>query len=230
LPANHPNFGRPSGQPENSRLRDIAQNHRTKSEKGASPMSLSFADFAWILLALTAAIAAGAYFFSKNRVEPVGVVRSNDFTDERLRQAAIQAVKGVDVSKMGAEEAEAHLEELARHAVAREYSEIYPGLKVEVTPSWPDAKCVISGNIASIRLWTGHRIVGDREGIRSINVEVNRQATLKLETRRPLKDAWGDLTSPPAKSEPVAPRLKVAPPPSTTPPPRAAPRKATLKR
>ncbi len=193
-------------------------------------MSLSFADFAWILLALTAAIAAGAYFFSKNRVEPVGVVRSNDFTDERLRQAAIQAVKGVDVSKMGAEEAEAHLEELARHAVAREYSEIYPGLKVEVTPSWPDAKCVISGNIASIRLWTGHRIVGDREGIRSINVEVNRQPTLKLETRRPLKDAWGDLTSPPAKSEPVAPRLKVAPPPSTTPPPRAAPRKATLKR
>jgi hypothetical protein len=87
-------------------------------------MSLSFADFAWILLALTAAIAAGACFFSKNRVEPVGVVRSNDFTDERLRQAAIHAVKGVDVSKMGAEEAEAHLEELARHGVAKEYAEI----------------------------------------------------------------------------------------------------------
>jgi hypothetical protein len=189
-------------------------------------MSLSFADFAWILLALTAAIAAGAYFFSKNRVEPVGVVRSNDFTDERLRQAAIQAVKGVDVSKMGAEEAEAHLEELARHGVAKEYAEIYPGLKVEVTPSWPDAKCVISGNIASIRLWVGHRIVGDREGIRSINVEVNRQPTLKLETKRPISEAWKDIHSPPGKAEPVAPRLKVAsasasPPPSTTPPPRA---------
>ena len=197
-------------------------------------MSLSFADFAWILLALTAAIAAGAYFFSKNRVEPVGVVRSNDFTDERLRQAAIQAVKGVDVSRMGAEEAEAHLEELARHAVAKEYAEIYPGLKVEVTPSWPDAKCVISGNIASIRLWVGHRIVGDKEGIRSINVEVNRQATLNLQTKRPLKAAWEDITSPPAKSEPVAPRLKVAANasarPAEVPKARKLPAKATLKK
>jgi hypothetical protein len=179
-------------------------------------MSLSFADFAWILLALTAAIAAGAYFFSKNRVEPVGLVRSNEWSDERLRQAAIQAVKGVDVSKMGAEEAEAHLEELARHSVAREYAAIYPGLKVEVTPSWPDAKCVISGNIASIRLWVGHRIVGDKEGIRSINVEVNRQPTLKLETKRPIKEAWADIHKPPAKDEPVAPR--------------AVPKKAEFKR
>jgi hypothetical protein len=186
-------------------------------------MTLSVADFAWILLALTAAIAAGAYFFSKNRVEPVGVVRSNDFTDERLRQAAIQAVKGVDVSKMGAEEAEAHLEELARHGVAREYSEIYPGLRVEVTPHWPDAKCVISGNIASIRLWIGHRIVGDKEGIRSINVEVNRAPTLNLQTKRPIAEAWSDITSPPKRTEPVAPRLKVAaassaPTPPTQPP------------
>ena len=193
-------------------------------------MSLSVADFAWILLALTAAIAAGAYFFSKNRIEPVGFVRSNDFTDERLRQAAIQAVKGVDVSKMGAEEAEAHLEELARHAVAKEYAEIYPGLKVEVTPSWPDAKCVISGNIASIRLWVGHRIVGDKEGIRSVNVEVNRQPTLKLESRRPLKTAWEDITSPPAKTEPVAPRLKVAAASSDAPKARKLPAKATLRK
>jgi len=188
-------------------------------------MTLSVADFAWILLALTAAIAAGAYFFSKNRVEPVGVVRSNDFTDERLRQAAIQAVKGVDVSKMGAEEAEAHLEELARHAVAREYAEIYPGLRVEVTPTWPDAKCVISGNIASIRLWIGHRIVGDKEGIRSINVEVNRAPTLNLQTKRPISEAWSDITSPPKRTEPVAPRLKVASassaPTPPTPPPKA---------
>ena len=193
-------------------------------------MSLSFADFAWILLALTAAIAAGAYFFSKNRVEPVGVVRSNDFTDERLRQAAIQAVKGVDVSKMGAEEAEAHLEELARHAVAKEYAEIYPGLKVEVTASWPDAKCVISGNIASIRLWVGHRIVGDKEGIRSINVEVNRQPTLKLEAKRPIKEAWEDIHSPPKRSEPVAPRLKVAVASSDAHKVRKMPAKATLRK
>ena len=193
-------------------------------------MSLSVWDFAWILLALAAAIAFGAYFFSKTRIEPVGIVRANDFTDEKLRQAVIQAVKGVDVSKMSAEEAEAHLEELARHAIAREYANIHPGLKIEVTPNWPDAKCVISGNIAAIRPWVGHRIVGDREGIRSVNVEVNRQPTLKLETRRPLREAWSDLTAPPAKSEPVAPRLKVAAASSDAPKARKLPAKATLRK
>lgn len=173
-------------------------------------MSLSFTDFVWVLLALAGAITFGAYFFSKTRIEPVGVVRANDFTDEKLRQAAIQAVKGVDVSKMAADEAEMHLEELARHAVARQYAEIYPGLKVEVTRHWPDAKCVISGNIALIRLWVGQRVVGDKEGIRSISVEVNRQPTLNLSTKRPIKEAWEDINSPPKRGEPVAPRLKVA--------------------
>lgn len=197
---------------------------------------LSLADVALLLLALAGAVACGWYFFSKTRIEPVGIVRANDFSDEKLRQAVIQACKGVDVSKMGAEEAEAHLEELARHAIAREYANIHPGLKIEVTPHWPDAKCVISGNIAAIRPWVGHRLVGDKEGIRSVNVEVNRQATLKLETRRPLKSAWEDLTSPPAKSEPVAPRLKVAAAPSARPiaaapqPAQNQPPKATRKR
>lgn len=170
---------------------------------------LNIGDFALILLALAGAIAFGAYFFSKTRAEPHGVVRSNDFSDERLRQAVIRAVKGVDVASMGVEDAEAHLEELARHALAREYATIHPGVKVEVTPNWPDAKCVISGNIASIRPWIGHRIMGDKEGIRSVNVEVNRQPTLKLETRRPIKEAWDDITSPPAKAEPVTPLKQV---------------------
>jgi len=197
-------------------------------------MSLSLWEIAGIVLVLAVAVAIGAYFFSKTRIEPVGIVRANDFTDEKLRQAAIQAVKGVDVSRMGAEEAEAHLEEIARHAVAREYASIYPGLKVEVTPHWPDAKCVISGNIASIRLWIGHRITGDKEGIRSVNVEVNRQPTLKLETKRPIKAAWDDINSPPAKSEPVAPRLKVAANasarPAEVPKARKLPAKATLRK
>ncbi len=188
-------------------------------------MMLSFADYFWVLLALACAIAFGAYFFSKTRIEPRGIVRANDVTDEKLRQAVIRAVKGVDVASMPREQAERHLEELSRHATAREYAEIY-AQPVEVTETWPDARCIISGNIAVIDLWVGHRIVGDREGIKPIQVEVNRQATLKLETRRPLKEAWSDITSPPAKSEPVAPRLKVAsasssPPPSTTPPPKA---------
>ena len=193
-------------------------------------MSLSLWEIAGIVLVLAVAVAIGAYFFSKTRVEPIGIVRANDFTDEKLRQAVIQAVKGVDVSKMSAEEAEAHLEELARHAIAREYANIHPGLKIEVTPNWPDAKCVISGNIAAIRPWVGHRIIGDKEGIRSVNVEVNRQPTLKLETKRPIKEAWEDIHSPPKRSEPVAPRLKVAAASSDAPKARKLPAKATLRK
>lgn len=192
-------------------------------------MSLSVWDFAWILLALAAAIAFGAYFFSKTRIEPRGIVRANDVTDEKLRQAVIRAVKGVDVASMPREQAERHLEELSRHATAREYAEIY-AQPVEVTETWPDARCIISGNIAVIDLWVGHRIVGDREGIKPIQVEVNRQATLNLQTKRPLKAAWEDMTSPPAKSEPVAPRLKVAAASSDAPKARKLPAKATLRK
>ena len=197
---------------------------------------LNIGDYALVLLALAGAVAAGAYFFPKTvRIEPRGVVRANDMTDEKLRVAVMQAVKGVDVAAMPREDAERHLEELSRHAAAREYSNIY-AQQVEVTDTWPDARVIISGNIAVIDLWIGHRIVGDREGIRPIQVEVNRQATLKLDARRPLKSAWQDITSPPARTEPVAPRLKVAAAPSARPiaqPPKAAPAqppKATRKR
>jgi hypothetical protein len=186
---------------------------------------LNVGDYALILIALAFAVAIGAWFFSKTRLEPIGIVRCNEWTDEKVRQAVIKAVKGCDVASMPVEQAEAHLEELARHAIAREYAEIHPGLQVQVTPHWPDAKALITGNTVVIRPWVGHRIVGE-SGIREVVVEVNRQPTLKLETKRPIAEAWSDITSPPKRTEPVAPRLKVAsasssPPPSTTPPPKA---------
>jgi hypothetical protein len=193
---------------------------------------LNVGDYALILIALAFAVAIGAWFFSKTRLEPIGIVRCNEWTDEKVRQAVIKAVKGCDVASMPVEEAEAHLEELARHAIAREYAEIHPGLQIQVTDHWPDAKALITGNTVVIRPWVGHRIAGE-SGIREVIVEVNRQPTLKLDARRPIKEAWSDITSPPKRTEAVAPRLKVAsaaPAPSTTPPPRAAPRKATLKR
>jgi hypothetical protein len=188
---------------------------------------LNIADYALILIALAAAVAIGAYFFSKTRIEPRGIVRANDVTDEKLRQAVIRAVKGVDVASMPREQAERHLEELSRHATAREYAEIY-AQPVEVTETWPDARCIISGNIAVIDLWVGHRIVGDREGIKPIQVEVNRQSTLNLENRRTIKNAYDDIHSPPTRTEQVAPRLKVASA-SPAPPPPAQPPKARAK-
>ena len=185
---------------------------------------LNVGDYALILIALAFAVAIGAWFFSKTRIEPAGVVRSSDFSDERLRQAVIQAVKGVDVAAPAREDAERLIEELARHAAGREYANIYPGMKIEVTEHWPDARCIITGNVAVIDLWVGRSMIGKGDGIRPIQVEVNRQPTLKLETKRPIKDAWADIHSPPGKAEPVAPRLKVAvasAKPTPTQPPRA---------
>ena len=194
---------------------------------------INIGDIALILIALASAVGFGAYFFSKTRVEPIGIVRANDWTDEKIRQAVIKAVKGVDVASMPAENAEAHLEELARHAIAREYAEIHPGLQIQVTDHWPDAKALITGNTAVIRPWVGHRIAGE-SGIREVVVEVNRQPTLKLETKRPIKEAWADIHSPPGKAEPVAPRLKVAKAPEKSAPyeapPRAVLKKAEFKR
>jgi len=177
---------------------------------------LNIGDAVLLLIALGAAVGVGAYFFSKTRIEPIGIVRANDWTDEKIRQAVIKAVKGVDVASMPVEDAEAHLEELARHAIAREYAEIHPGLQVQVTPHWPDAKALITGNSAVIRPWVGHRISGE-SGIREVVVEVNRQSTLKLENRRTIKSAYDDIHSPPTRTEQVAPRLKVAAAPSARP-------------
>ena len=190
---------------------------------------LNVGDYALVLIALAFAVAIGAWFFSKTRLEPIGIVRCNEWTDEKVRQAVIKAVKGCDVASMPVEEAEAHLEELARHAIAREYADIHPGLHIQVTDHWPDAKALITGNTVVIRPWVGHRIVGE-SGIREVVVEVNRQPTLKLESRRPLKTAWEDITSPPSKAEPVAPRLKVAAASSDAPKARKLPAKATLRK
>jgi hypothetical protein len=162
-------------------------------------MALTLWEISGIILVLACAVAAGAYFFSKTRVEPAGIVRANDFTDEKLRMAVIRAVKGVDVAAPDREKAERLIEELARHAAGKEYANIYPGLKVEVTEHWPDARCIITGNIAVIDIWVGHGIIGHGDGIRPIQVEINRQPALKLETRRPIKAAFDELHELPPK-------------------------------
>jgi len=188
---------------------------------------LNFGDYALVVLAIAGAVAFGGWYFSKTRIEPAGICRANDYTDERLRRAVQDACRGLDVAAMSREDAERHIEELARHAIGREYANIYPGAAIRVTEHWPDARCIISGNIAVVDLWTG-RVIGKGDGIRPLHIEVNRQAQLKLDTRRPVADAWKDITSPPARNEPVAPRLKVASAPSA--PSAPGPRKVSLKR
>ena len=162
-----------------------------------------------IALLLGAGILVGAKLFSRVRFEPAGFVRSNEIADERLRKAAIRAANEAQVGAMPREDAQAHIEELVRHAVGAEYASIYRGLEVEVTENWPAATCIITENIAVIEVWVGHTI--DREGLRPVRAEIKRAAPLKLDSRRPIKDVLQDRYTPPAKDEPAekpAPKRK----------------------
>ena len=61
------------------------------------------------------------------------------------------------------------------------------GVPVAVTENWPGATCIITENIAVIEIWVGH--THDGEGIRPVRAEVRRSVPLKLDTRRPIRDA-----------------------------------------
>lgn len=154
--------------------------------------------FIVIALLLLAGGIVARVLFPKVRIEPAGIVRGTQFSDEKIRQAVIRKVKGLDVSKLPREEAQELIEETARHAAAEEYASVYRGLEVEVTETWPQAVCIISDNIAVIELWMGHTM--DREGIRPVTVEVNRGAVLKLDPRRPIREAYEARYTPPPKA------------------------------
>lgn len=146
-----------------------------------------------IIVALVLLIAGGAsawMLVPRMRWEIPRVVRGNDYTDEKLRRAAIRAANTAQVEGLPREQAQAVIEEEVRHAVAREYSAIYPGVPVAVTENWPGATCIITENIAVIEIWVGH--THDGEGIRPVRAEVRRSVPLKLDTRRPIRDALAD--------------------------------------
>ena len=185
--------------------------------------------FLVIALLLIAGGIAARVLLPKVRVEPAGIVRGTEFSDEKIRQAIIRKVKALDVAKRPREEAQALIEDIAKHAAAEEYASVYRGLEVKVTETWPQAVCIISDNIAVIEIWMGHTM--DREGIKPVTVEVNRGAALKLDGRRPIREAYEAPRTPPPKDTAPTPmaatRKPVAPAPA---PPMAkpAPKKRTL--
>lgn len=147
----------------------------------------------WSLAGGALIVLAAFLLFQKHGLEPFGIVRINDFAVEKVRQRIITECSATSIAGLSTEDAENLLAEVARHAIAKTFSEIHRGKPYEVKPSWPGAKVIISGNIAVIKPWLGHDFTDDGEGVRAINVEVNRQAPLKLDGRRPLKVALSEV-------------------------------------
>ncbi|MEN6301309.1 MAG: hypothetical protein ABFD96_01215, partial [Armatimonadia bacterium] len=118
----------------------------------------------WAAFFLTVIAFAGAGLFRKHGLEPLGFYRINDFTVEKVRHAVIEACKGAQIAGLPRDKAQHLLAELARHAVAKTFAEIYTNRPFKVTESWPGAKVSICGNIAVIALWLGHVYMDDAEG------------------------------------------------------------------
>lgn len=173
----------------------------------------------WFVIAVLLLVGGfiGARFFRSVRIEPAGMVRGNDFSDEKLRRAAILAVKATSIKGQPREVAQKLIEEAVRHAVGKEYASIYKGVEVEVTENWPVATCIIPpGNTAVVEIWVGHTM--DREGLKPIMAEVNREPALKLDGKKPIKAVHDAIYAPPEKIAATAAK----PVPSRTVPPKQA--------
>ena len=149
-------------------------------------------------------IAAAIVIFQKHGLEPLGVYKVNDFVVDKIRLAVIAACKQCSVAGLSREKAQHHLSEVARHAIAAKFAEIYKGRAFKVTPSWPRATCIISGNTAVMELWIGHDYMDDGEGIKPVNIDVNRAPTKTLSKAKPIQVELDTLFAPPPKEAPKA--------------------------
>lgn len=182
------------------------------------------------------------WLFTRDGAEParqaLGLFKINDFIVEKIRQAILSKCSAVKVGGLNRSKAQHLIGEVARHAIAETFAAVYPGRPFEVTRSWPQVSVIISGNIAVIDPWIGLDFSDDGEGIKPVNVEVDRAPALKLDTRKTIKSVFeqahplpSSRTDEPRKVATIAaPRGPTSPAPPTTPAPRPAPRKATLKR
>ena len=137
-----------------------------------------------------------AWLFMRKGVEPakqaLGLFKINDFAIEKIRLAVIADVRDVKIEGLPRQQAEGLVENAACHAIAKTFAEIYPGRPFEVKRSWPQARCIISGNVAVVDCWIGLDFADDGEGIKPVNIEVRRAPVLKLDTRKPVSEALNE--------------------------------------
>ncbi len=139
-------------------------------------------------------IILAAWLFMKKGAEPMaqalGLFKINDFIVEKIRQAILAKCSAVKVGGLSRDKAQRLLGEVARHAIAETFAAVYTGRPFEVTRHWPQVSVIISGNIAVIDPWIGLDFTDDGEGIKPVNVEVDRHPALKLDTRQTIKAAF----------------------------------------
>jgi len=170
------------------------------------------------------------WLFMKKGMEPakqaLGLFRINDFAIEKIRLAVIAKCKDAKIEGLPRAQAEGLVENLACHAIAETFAEIYPGRPFEVKRSWPQARCIISGNIAVVDCWMGLDYADDGEGVKPVNVEVRRAPALKLETKQPIKAALGDSHGLPSNRSNERPEPQKATPVQVA---KATPKRANLR-
>ncbi len=124
---------------------------------------------------------------------------------------------------------EDEIDERTKHVVGRMFSEIWRGQPFEVTkktafdPSveWPKVKTIVRDSFVLIRVKLGHSLMGKHAVMKPASVRIKRHGVIKLDTRRPISEAFAEPYTPPAK---VA-TAKAAPPANPSPPPAKAPEK-----
>lgn len=178
----------------------------------------------WSLAGAALIVLAAFLLVRQHGLEPFGLYRINDFAVEKVRRRIITECSAVSVAGLSIEDAENILSEVARHAIAKAFSELYPGKPFEVKPSWPQAKVIISGNIAVIKPWIGHDYADNGDGVKAINVEVNMAPALNLDKRRPLKAALSEVFDGPegtlkSKAQPQKPESQQPAKPKAKPVP-----------
>lgn len=183
-------------------------------------------DLIWSIIAFLTI--AGIAIFGLIGVRPVNkIVAYLAVTPEataKIARAIEDELQGHDFGDHPDAFVEAELKELAKHIVGRAFSEIYRGQPFEVTKKtvfdptveWPKVNVIVRDNFALIRVDLGHSMMGKHAEMKAISVRIKRNGVIKLDTRRPMIDAYQERYTPPPKAA-----AKASPAPPSKPLPEA---------
>jgi len=132
---------------------------------------------------------------------------------EKIRRKIGEGITDFDMGDMSPLDAEDEISERVRHIIGKTLAEINPRQAIEVTKTWPpEQNVIIIGDIAVIQPSIGILIFGPHGRIEPLNVRIKRKNILKLDNRRPIKDAVAEMYVPPPKATPAKTATKRAMP------------------
>lgn len=126
----------------------------------------------------------------------------------KIARAIEDEIEGHDFGDHPDAFVEAELKERAKHIVGRAFAEIYRGQPFEVTKKtvfdptveWPRVNVIVRDNFALIRVNLGHSMMGKHAEMKAISVRIKRNGVIKLDTRRPIREAFEERYTPPPKA------------------------------